>query len=335
MLSIVLLFGLTGIIFGFNSSSLQSSNVVNTSAVVHQIVTSSTILPTITSSSNMSSRSSAPSTTQSLHLTSPGKTIFPTFSSKSTASSRQQSTLKKSISSKPISFRAVSTVQESFSPTHISFSSSTFPGKSTSPTTTASVCKNSTNKVDVFGLDVKTETLRNLFYAASVLAVVCLIALIVVCCLWRRQTRTITKLERQDTALSNPYVNTRVEGFPSPLQLNSFVVKPESPYDTPEAVEAIPQDAEVSYVSVIDGKTNGNESESDYAAVKENGTVNSVDDGESRDNDPLPSPDYTNASVFEMDPYQELMPTNRSNEDHYTSLINIDETKQNEDEATM
>ena len=179
------------------------------------------------------------------------------------------------------------------------------------------------------------ETLRNMFYVASVLAVGCAIALIVVCCLWRRQTRTRTKLERQDTTLSNPYVNTRVEGFPSPLQLNSFVVKPESPYDTPEAVETIPQDLEVSYVTVIDGKTDGNESESHYAAVKENGTANSVDDGESRDNDPLPSPDYTNASVFEMDPYQELMPTNRSNEDHYTSLINRDDTKENEDEATM
>ncbi len=84
---------------------------------------------------------------------------------------------------------------------------------------------------------------------------------------------------------------------------------------------------EVSYVTVTDG----NESESHYAAVKENGTANSVADSESRD-DPLPSPAYTNASVFDMDPYQELMPGNRTIEDHYTSLINTDKTEQNEEE---
>ena len=175
-------------------------------------------------------------------------------------------------------------------------------------------------------------TLKNMFYGAFVVAIVSIISLIVVCCCWRRQTRTIEhNLQRQETTMSNPYVNHRVQGFPSPLQLDSFVVKPESPYDTPDAVETTPQDIEVSYVTVVDE----NESESHYAAVKEDGTANSVEDSESRDNGPLPSPDYTNSSVFEMDPYEELMPANRSSEDHYTSLINTDKTKQNEDEGTI
>ena len=146
----------------------SGSSVVNTTVVVHQNITYSKILPTITNyvvSSNMSSRSGTPSTTQSLNLMSPGTKSLPTFSSKSTAGSRQQSTLKTSISSKPTSLREASTIQESFSPTHTSFSSSIFPGKltntltpsqTTSPTTTASVCKYPTNRVYVLGLDVKT-----------------------------------------------------------------------------------------------------------------------------------------------------------------------------------
>ena len=167
-----------------------------------------------------------------------------------------------------------------------------------------------------------------MFYAAAGVAIVCIILLIVTCCCWRRQTRSMKKLERQSTTLSNAYVNNSVMGFPSPLQLDTFVNKTESPYDMPEPVEVV---SEVSYVTVVDG----NESEPDYAAIKGNGQANgtSVADSESRDDGPLPSPTYTNSSVFQIEPYQELNPANRcDSEEHYTSLINTDTDKEKENQ---
>lgn len=138
--------------------------------------------------------------------------------------------------------------------------------------------------------------------------------------------RNMKKLERQSTTLSNAYVNNSVVGFPSPLQLDTFVNKTESTYDTPEPVEAVPDVTDVSYVTVV----NGNESEPDYAAIKGNGYANSVADSESRDDAPLPSPTYTNASVFQIEPYQELNPANRcDSEEHYTSLINTNKEDEN------
>ena len=171
-------------------------------------------------------------------------------------------------------------------------------------------------------------TLKLMFYGTFGVALVSTVSLIVVCCRWRRQTKTVKKLQKRATTLSNPYVNNPVVGFPSPLRLSSFVNRPESPYDMPEPVGTIQQEVEVSYVSVIDR----NESESHYAAVTGNGTANCYADNESRDNDPLPSPAYTNASVFEMDPYEALMPENRTNENPYTSLITRDENEENKED---
>lgn len=167
-----------------------------------------------------------------------------------------------------------------------------------------------------------------MFYGSVGVTLICIILLISVCCCWRRQTRMLKTLQRQETTLSNPYINSErnnhITGFPSPLQLDTFVIKPESPYDMPAQVENPSEDIEISYVTVVDG----NESDSQYAAVQGNGAANSIADSESRDGDSQQSPAYTNASVFENNPYQELMPHNRSNEDHYASLINRDENKQ-------
>ena len=162
-----------------------------------------------------------------------------------------------------------------------------------------------------------------MFYGAAGLALVCIILLIVTCCCWRRQSRVRKKLQREGTTLSNAYVNNCVLSFPSPLQLETFVDKAESPYDTPENVEAVP---EVSYVTVV----NGVESESDYAVIKGNGQSNSVGgDSESPEDGPQPSPAYTNASVFEIEPYQELNRANRcDSEEHYTSLIGTNKDKE-------
>lgn len=169
-----------------------------------------------------------------------------------------------------------------------------------------------------------SATLVEVFYGTFAVALLCIIILIIVCCCWKQQIKTLRKRPRQDTTLRNAYANHHIVGFPSPLQLDTF--KPESPYDTPELVECLP---DVSYVTVVDG----NESDPQYAAVK-NGAVQSLGDSESRD-EPQPSPAYTNASVFQIEPYQELMANNRDNEDHYTSLIKTDKNEKNEDDVSV
>lgn len=177
-----------------------------------------------------------------------------------------------------------------------------------------------------------------MFYGTAVTGIICILVLIVTCCLLRRQRKTTRTLNRQVTTFSNPHANNFVEGFPSPLQLDAFVAKTESPYDMPDRVEVVPGEVDVSYVIV----TNGDESESQYTALKENdsespytalkgnGTTNSIADNDSRE---IPSPSYTNASVFEMDPYQELIAVNRSREDNYASLIKPNPKEEKDDEV--
>ena len=160
-----------------------------------------------------------------------------------------------------------------------------------------------------------------MFYGTAAVAIVSIFLLIIVCCLWRRKAKRVKKLQQQHKP-SSLYANNGIIGFPSPLQLDTFLLTSESPYDTPEPVETVPED---SYVTVVDK----NELESPYTTVRGIGTANSIADSESRDDIPMPSPAYTNASVFQIEPYQELNQANRNyQEDPYTSLIN---RKQNED----
>ncbi|XP_028404592.1 uncharacterized protein LOC114527159 [Dendronephthya gigantea] len=232
-------------------------------------------------------------------------------------SSSAKMTKKMTISSDPTNFIPSSTAAEKSRHTVTSI----VPGSSRARLKTTPTAKTCTNKEKVFGLHVKPATLVDVFYGTFAVALSCIIILIIVCCCWKRQMKT--QKQRQNTTLFNPYAN-HVVGFPSPLQLDTF--KPESPYDTPELLDSLP---DVSYVTVVDG----NESDPQYAAVK-NGTVQSLGDGESRD-EPQPSPAYTNASVFQIEPYQELMANNRVNEDHYTSLIKTDKNEKNEDDVSV
>ena len=171
-----------------------------------------------------------------------------------------------------------------------------------------------------------------MFYGCAGATILCIIGLVVVCCCCMRQRRTLNKLRKNDTTLSNPYVNSErnnhhVVGFPSPLQLDTFVVKPESPYDMPDLVETLPEEPDVSYVTVVDG----NDVDSPYATVKGNEGADATCD----DEEEPPSPDYTNASVFQIDPYQQLMPATRNVEDHYTSLISKEKNEESGNEATV
>ncbi|CAB3996679.1 Hypothetical predicted protein [Paramuricea clavata] len=327
MLLVVLVLGLIEIISGYNTTILQSSNSVNVSSVKRSSL-ANTYFSTITLSAVFSEttrgNNSVPSTRQlrpasssfwmphTTHATSESKTTLATVSETSRIVEETITTQFSSItSSHPKSF--------SLTPT------SPPPVKTTK--TLCPCLRGKSCEEKVFWWDVKPGTLKFMFYVAFGVALVSTVSLIVVCCRWRRQTKTVKKLQKQATTLSNPYVNNPVVGFPSPLRLSSFINRPESPYDTPEPVGTIQQEVEVSYVSVIDG----NESESHYAAVTGNGTANCYADNESRDNDPLPSPAYTNASVFEMDPYEQLS-ANRTNENPYTSLITRDENEENQED---